>query len=121
MIERSWPNFAEIAISPDKAFWVRNRPRNGMPCAEPLLRLSNGTAHSTCVRQQKALKPTVRQLTKRAFGTIYLTLNTVNGKKIPHLTNSDTPYRLSNQIPFYRHGQWAGNYLVWTPKVLGHG
>jgi hypothetical protein len=54
------------------------------------------------------------------FGTIYLTLNTVNGKKVnDYLTNSDTPYRLSNQVPFYRYGQWAGNYLVWTPKVLG--
>lgn len=54
------------------------------------------------------------------FGTIYLTLNTVNGKKINnYLTTSDTPYRLSKKVPFYRHGQWAGNYLVWTPKVLG--
>jgi 4-amino-4-deoxy-L-arabinose transferase-like glycosyltransferase len=54
------------------------------------------------------------------FGTIYLTLNTANGKKInEYLTNSDTPYRLSKKVPFYRHGQLAGNYLVWTPKVLG--
>jgi hypothetical protein len=54
------------------------------------------------------------------FGTIYLTLNTVNGRKInEYLTNSQTPYRLSKKVPFYRHGQYAGNYLVWTPKVLG--
>jgi 4-amino-4-deoxy-L-arabinose transferase-like glycosyltransferase len=53
------------------------------------------------------------------FGTIYLTLNTVNGKKINgYLTNSQTPYRLSKKVPFYRHGEYAGNYLVWTPKVL---
>ena len=53
------------------------------------------------------------------FGTIYLTLNTVNGKKInEYLTNSQTPYRLSKKVPFYRHGQYAGHYLVWTPKVL---
>ena len=43
------------------------------------------------------------------FGTIYLTLNTVNGKKInEYLTNSQTPYRLSKKVPFYRHGQYAG-------------
>jgi hypothetical protein len=54
------------------------------------------------------------------FGTIYLTLNTVNGRKInEYLTSSQTPYRLSKKVPFYRHGQYAGNYLVWTPKVLG--
>jgi 4-amino-4-deoxy-L-arabinose transferase-like glycosyltransferase len=54
------------------------------------------------------------------FGTIYLTLNTANGKKInEYLTNFETPYRLSRKLPFYRHGQLAGNYLVWTPKVLG--
>jgi hypothetical protein len=54
------------------------------------------------------------------FGTIYLTLNTANGKKInEYLTYSDTPYRLSKKLPFYRHGQHAGQYLVWTPKVLG--
>ena len=53
------------------------------------------------------------------FGTIYLTLNTVNGKKInEYLTNFETPYRLSKKVPFYRHGQYAGHYLVWTPKVL---
>jgi 4-amino-4-deoxy-L-arabinose transferase-like glycosyltransferase len=53
------------------------------------------------------------------FGTIYLTLNTPNGKKInDYLTNSQTPYRLSNKIPFYRYGDIAGQYLVWTPKVL---
>jgi 4-amino-4-deoxy-L-arabinose transferase-like glycosyltransferase len=54
-----------------------------------------------------------------AFGTIYLTLDTVNGRKInEYLTNSETPYRLSKKVPFYRHGQVAGYYLVWTPKVL---
>jgi len=53
------------------------------------------------------------------FGTIYLTLNTPNGKKInEYLTYSQTPYRLSEKLPFYRHGQYAGQYLVWTPKVL---
>ncbi len=53
------------------------------------------------------------------FGTIYLTLNTPNGKKInEYLTFSDTPYRLSDKIPFFRDGQVAGQYLVWTPKVL---
>ena len=53
------------------------------------------------------------------FGTIYLTLNTANGKKInEYLTNSETPYRLSKKVPFYRHGKYAGHYLVWTPKVL---
>jgi hypothetical protein len=54
------------------------------------------------------------------FGTIYLTLNTANGKKInEYLTYSDTPYRLSDKVPFYRHGQYVGHYLMWTPKVLG--
>jgi 4-amino-4-deoxy-L-arabinose transferase-like glycosyltransferase len=54
------------------------------------------------------------------FGTIYLTLNTANGKKInEYLTYSETPYRLSKKLPFYRQGQYAGQYLVWTPKVLG--
>jgi hypothetical protein len=54
-----------------------------------------------------------------AFGSIYLTLDTVNGRKInEYLTNSETPYRLSKKVPFYRHGQVAGYYLVWTPKVL---
>lgn len=53
------------------------------------------------------------------YGTIYLTLNTVNGKKInEYLTNVETPYRLSKKVPFYRYGQYAGHYLVWTPKVL---
>jgi 4-amino-4-deoxy-L-arabinose transferase-like glycosyltransferase len=53
------------------------------------------------------------------FGTIYLTLNTPNGKKInEYLTYSQTPYRLSKKLPLYRHGQYAGQYLVWTPKVL---
>ena len=53
------------------------------------------------------------------FGTIYLTLNTVNGKKInEYLTFSATPYRLSDKLPFYRNGHYAGQYLVWTPKVL---
>jgi 4-amino-4-deoxy-L-arabinose transferase-like glycosyltransferase len=53
------------------------------------------------------------------FGTIYLTLDTVNGRKInEYLTNSETPYRLSKKIPFYRRGEFAGYYLVWTPKVL---
>jgi uncharacterized membrane protein len=53
------------------------------------------------------------------FGTIYLTVDTVNGRKInEYLTNSETPYRLSKKVPFYRHGQFAGYYLVWTPKVL---
>ena len=54
------------------------------------------------------------------FGTIYLTLNTPNGKKInDYLTHTQTPYRLSNKVPFYRYGDIAGYYLVWTPKVLG--
>jgi 4-amino-4-deoxy-L-arabinose transferase-like glycosyltransferase len=53
------------------------------------------------------------------FGTIYLTLDTVNGRKInEYLTNSVTPYRLSGKVPFYRYGKVAGYYLVWTPKVL---
>jgi 4-amino-4-deoxy-L-arabinose transferase-like glycosyltransferase len=53
------------------------------------------------------------------FGTIYLTLDTVNGRQInQYLTNFETPYRLSNKVPFYRRGQIAGYYLVWTPKVL---
>jgi hypothetical protein len=54
------------------------------------------------------------------FGTIYLTLNTPNGKKInDYLTHTQTPYRLSNKVPFYRYEDIAGHYLVWTPKVLG--
>ena len=53
------------------------------------------------------------------FGIIYLTLDTVNGRRInDYLTNFETPYRLSTKVPFYRHGQVAGVYLVWTPKVL---
>jgi hypothetical protein len=64
--------------------------------------------------------PTARRSTKRISGTIYLTLNTPNGKKInDYLTHTETPYRLSNKVPFYRYGDIAGYYLVWTPKVLG--
>ncbi|GGF95208.1 hypothetical protein GCM10007304_06340 [Rhodococcoides trifolii] len=54
------------------------------------------------------------------FGTIYLTTDTANGKAInTYLTDTETPYRLSSKVPFYRYGEFAGYYLVWTPKVLG--
>lgn len=53
------------------------------------------------------------------FGTIYLTLNTINGKKINrYMVEHVTPYRLSAKVPFYRRGATAGEYLIWTPKVL---
>lgn len=53
------------------------------------------------------------------FGTIYLTLNTSNGKKInKYLVEHITPYRLSAKVPFYRRGVQAGEYLIWTPKIL---
>ncbi|OZD10801.1 hypothetical protein CH253_29620 [Rhodococcus sp. 06-156-3C] len=53
------------------------------------------------------------------FGTIYLNLNTENGKQInEYLTTAETPYRLSNRVPFTRYDEFAGYYLVWTPKVL---
>ncbi|GGG29363.1 hypothetical protein GCM10007304_49000 [Rhodococcoides trifolii] len=53
------------------------------------------------------------------FGTIYLTTNTSNGKLInQYLTDNETPYRLSAKVPFTRYDEFAGYYLVWTPKVL---
>lgn len=53
------------------------------------------------------------------FGTIYLNLNTENGRQInKYLTSADTPYRLSDKVPFTRNDEFAGYYLVWTPKVL---
>ncbi|MGB3772788.1 MAG: glycosyltransferase family 39 protein [Rhodococcus sp. (in: high G+C Gram-positive bacteria)] len=53
------------------------------------------------------------------FGIIYLTLNTANGKLInSYLTSEETPYRLSAKVPFTRYDEFAGYYLVWTPKVL---
>lgn len=53
------------------------------------------------------------------FGIIYLTLNTPNGERInEYLTTQETPYRLSAKVAFERYGEFAGYYLVWTPKVL---
>ena len=53
------------------------------------------------------------------FGTIYLTLNTVNSRKInEYLTNS----RRRTGCPkrsFLPTRTICGDYLVWTPKVLG--
>jgi 4-amino-4-deoxy-L-arabinose transferase-like glycosyltransferase len=60
----------------------------------------------------------VQAIQQSHFGTIYLTLNTPNGRFINrYLTTTNTPYRLAAKIPSYRHGKRAGLWLLWTPKV----
>lgn len=62
----------------------------------------------------------LRAIDQSHFGIVYLTLNTANGKIInnDYLTTADTPYRLAAKVAFERYGEFAGYYLVWTPKVL---
>lgn len=63
-----------------------------------------------------------RAIDQSHFGTIFLNLNTPNGRLInEYLTTSDTPYRLSAQPSVTIAGDDVGVWLVWTPKVLATG
>jgi len=110
----------EIAISPHKAILGEEPSAQRYALRGAVAPEQWNDTFVLLYGNKKGIEAYRQAIDQTHFGTIYLTLNTVNGKKInDYLTKSDTPYRLSKQVPFYRHGQWAGNYLVWTPKVLG--
>ena len=120
MIGRSLPNSAKrLRSRPEKRFSVRNRPQRYALRTVTAPEQWNDT-FVLLYGNKTGLAAYHEAIDQTHFGTIYLTLDTVNGRKInEYLTNSETPYRLSEKVPFYRHGQIAGYYLVWTPKVLG--
>lgn len=61
-----------------------------------------------------------RAIDQSHFGVIYLSLATANGRAInEYLTTADTPYRLSAKAPARLRGQVVGDWLIWTPTVLG--
>ena len=110
----------EIAISPHKAI-LGEEPSAQRYALRTITRPEQWNDTFVLLYGNKTGEAAYREaIDQTHFGTIYLTLNTANGRKInEYLTNSETPYRLSKKVPFYRHGQYAGHYLVWTPKVLG--
>ena len=109
----------EIAISPDKAI-LGEEPSAQRYALRAVTAPEQWNDTFVLLYGNKVGEAAYREaIDQTHFGTIYLTLNTVNGRKInEYLTNFQTPYRLSKKVPFYRHGQYAGDYLVWTPKVL---
>lgn len=109
----------EIAVSPDKAILGEEPSAQRYALRgeiEPIL----WTDTFALNYGNKVGMPAYREAIDQShFGTIYLNLNTDNGKQInEYLTTSETPYRLSNRVPFTRYDEFAGYYLVWTPKVL---
>jgi 4-amino-4-deoxy-L-arabinose transferase-like glycosyltransferase len=110
----------EIAISPRKAILGEEPSAQRYALRAVTAPEQWNDTFSLLYGNKKGFEAYREAIDQTHFGTIYLTLNTANGKKInEYLTYSDTPYRLSKKLPFYRHGQHAGQYLVWTPKVLG--
>ena len=110
----------EIAISPHKAILGEEPSAQRYALRTVTAPEQWNDTFSLLYGNKKGLDAYREAIDQTHFGTVYLTLNTANGKKInEYLTYSDTPYRLSEKVPFYRHGQYAGHYLMWTPKVLG--
>ncbi|MEW2015348.1 glycosyltransferase family 2 protein [Rhodococcus sp. NPDC076796] len=109
----------EIAVSPNKAILGEEPSAQRYALrgeVEPILWTDTFSLNYGNKNGMDAYREAIDQ---SHFGTIYLSLNTDNGRSInQYLTTGDTPYRLSNKVPFTRHGEFAGYYLIWTPKVL---
>ncbi len=97
---------------------VRNRPpRNGMPCAASR-RPSNGTTPSRCCTATKrSLMPTARRWNQTHSGR---SKNAQHSERQEDQTSRTRRRRIDcPTVQFYRYGDIAGYYLVWTPKVFG--